>query len=269
MCRPDAFQALFGFSGFSRGAPSFAWWIKPADSRLALLAPPFHTSACIPCRPGAGNHFWPHYPHHELQHHWGAQPMGNQGTGGCSSRPPCPRAKCTWKPSKELSWWLCGSAFTLFLTPQSTYSLKGAQQGGELSPAQFLDGGLDAPSCWCVLWRSRHSRHAVKWLQSPALSPHLQLCSCGWEESGDTWSSRYLCCVSLRPREASQCSIPKFPLDIFHPEEPECFRRVVPFLLMQWPLPRVCWTCAATLLSRCAPVSHGGTSGTAGQHLRH
>lgn len=129
--------------------------------------------------------------------------------------------------------WFCLRSFFI---PQSTYSLKAATKvhtrGMNCPQCTFWMGGFGC-SCWCVLRTSKHSKYTVKWHQSLALSPHLQLCSYGPEESRDTWSCTYLCCVSLQPREASQCPGPEFPLDILHPKKLERLRLVVPFLWVQ------------------------------------
>lgn len=145
------------FLAFLEGLHPLCGESKPADSRLAFLTPHFTLSSCIPCRPGAGSHFWPHYPHHEPQHHLEAQGQARQGPWGCSCNPPCSHAKCTGKTNKIIvlvTLWACFcSSFTL----QSTYSLKGVCKGDELCQPTLGMGEFGC-SCWCGLRSSKHSK---------------------------------------------------------------------------------------------------------------
>ena len=204
---------------------------KPADSRLSFLTPPFRTLLPqLHAEQGLETTFGPSVPHHKVQHPPEAQHVGKQGEGHGAALPNLPASmpNAHGKQNKKMFWSLRIFAFALFL-PRSTQCweqslqscCKGAHSGDELSPAHFLDGWLWMLLLVCPPEVKARQIHCQMTPISCCLPIPLALQhSYGPEEpisTRDTWSSRYLCCVSLGHRKASQCPNPKSPLDIVYP----------------------------------------------------
>lgn len=153
--------------------------LKPADSRLAFLTPPFRTLLPQLCADqGLETTFGPSVPHHMMQHHPEAQHVGKQGRGHGAAPPTLPASmpNTRGKQNKKLFWTSHIFAFALS-PPRPSLPVIGSKaamvhtEGVNCPRLTFWMGGFGC-SCWGVHQRSKHSQYATaKCHQSLALSP--------------------------------------------------------------------------------------------------